>query len=198
MRGSTCLIAVLWVAGVSVAAAQNVTIQLPNFSTFGVNTTVLVPDSGRSPLAAERQAFYSRYSSLGFNRRTAYGAQRRAALSSATATIHDPAQADRDVLRRARARRTNWKRGTTRSVLPEQAEAVDPGLQSVAELQRRRADAEATQRSEARELFQKARRARDAGKPAVAAVYYGMAARRVDGPTRQRIEQEARAVENAR
>ena len=93
-------------------SGANVSVQLPNFSTFGVNTSVLVPDSGPSPLARERQAFYSRFTPGGLNASRSVGIQRRDAMVAATVQIHDPQAADAELLRAAKARRANLSRQT--------------------------------------------------------------------------------------
>ena len=80
MRMTARLFAAVAVLGASPVLAQsgisgaNVTIQLPNFTVFGVNTTVLVPDSGPSPLARHRQTRYSRAMYGRFHPQRAIGA----------------------------------------------------------------------------------------------------------------------------
>lgn len=195
MRASILPLAAVVAVAAATAEAQNVTVQLPNFSQFGVNTTVVVPDSGPSPLAAERQAFYSRVMSRGLYPQRASGAQRRAAIADVTATVHDQHQQDQELLLRSRARRTNWQRGSTTG---RQADVADGQLQSVADIERRKAAQQGAAAREAAELLALAREARDAGKPSVAAVYYGMASRKAAPGERPRIEAEARALKRPR
>jgi septal ring factor EnvC (AmiA/AmiB activator) len=190
MRVFLPLLAAIVLAAAS-AAAQNVTIQLPNFSQFGVNTTVVVPDSGPSPLAAERQAFYSRVMSRGLYPQRAYSAQRRAAIADVTATVHDQQKQDQEILLRSRARRTNWQRGSTAG---RQADIADGQLQSVADIERQKSSQQFAAAREAADLLAQARKAREEGKSSVAAVYYGMAARKAAPDERARIEAEARAL----
>lgn len=200
MRLMAQLLAALAATSAAQALAQsgaNVTIQLPNFSVFGVNTSVLVPDSGPSPLARERQARYSRSMYRGgFNPQRAIGAQRRAAAASATAQIHDPQATDATILRAARSRRTNWLRGST-SKFDRPPPPSGAGLQSVADIVRQRALAEAADNREAQSLLDKARQASSDGKNGVAAIYYGMAAKKAAGQLHQDIESEARKLKAA-
>ena len=97
--------------GARAALAQNVTIQLPSFHAFGVDTTVLAPDSGPSPLARERQARYGRITAGGLTPQRAIGIERRDAMAAATAKVHDPQEADRQLLDAARARRAGASGG---------------------------------------------------------------------------------------
>ncbi len=95
------------------------------------------------------------------------------------------------MLRQARARRTNWVRGSTGNAGQRLTDAARPALKSVADIERERAEQSAAEAREAAALVQRARHARDAGKPGVAAVYYAMAAHRADAALRPQIEQEA-------
>jgi hypothetical protein len=177
------------------ASGANVTVQLPNFSVFGVNTSVLVPDSGPSPLARERQAFYSRVMSRGLNPQRAFGVQRGAAMAAATAQVHDARRADEELLRAVRSRRTNWVRGST----PTALRSAEPagGLSSLAEIERQ-ADAQAAANNrEAAELVNRARQAHKAGKHNVAGIYYDMAARKATGPLKADIDAKRRALARA-
>jgi hypothetical protein len=173
------------------ASGANVTIQLPNFSAFGVNTTVLVPDSGPSPYARERQAAYSRAMYRGWHPQRAFGAQRSAAISSTTAQVHDPRAADEMLLRAARSRRTNWVRGSLGEQPGRLPQSADPRLASLSEIERRRAAASAAGNREAAQLVEKARQARAAGKSSVATIYYEMAARRASAALKTSIERES-------
>jgi hypothetical protein len=203
MRWTICWLAVLLVFGSSRAVAQsnasgvNVTLQLPNFTVFGVNTTVLAPDSGPSPLARERQARYSRAMYGRFNPQGAIGGQRSAAIASVTAQIHDARADDEAILRAARARRTNWMRGST-SQLERGSGASGVGLQSIADIERRRTLKSSAEAREATSLRDKAREARTAGKSGVAAIYYNMAAKKATGQLKQVIEGEAQELKAGR
>jgi hypothetical protein len=203
MRSTICWLAVLVALGSSRAIAQsnasgaNVTLQLPNFTVFGVNTTVLAPDSGPSPLARERQARYSRAMYGRFNPQGAIGAQRSAAIASVTAQVHDARADDEAILRAARARRTNWIRGST-TQLERGSGTSGVGLQSIADIERQRALKSSAEARETTSLLNKAREARAAGKNGVAAIYYNMAAKKATGELRQDIEGEAQELKSAR
>lgn len=203
MRYAALILAglILWGAsparGQSGTSAANVTIQLPNFSTFGVNTTVLVPDSGPSPYAAQRQAFYSRVMYGRMNPQRATAAQRSAAIASVTAQVHDQRQADETILQAVRSRRANWVRGSTPARSARVPQAADPQLLSVAEIERRQRRQSAAGNREAAQLLEKARQAQDAGKTSVAAIYYDMAARRATGELAEQIERESGKVRTA-
>jgi hypothetical protein len=175
------------------ASGANITLQLPNFTVFGVNTMVLAPDSGPSPLAAERQARYSRAMYGPSNPQRAIGAQRGAAMAAVTAQIHDARADDEAILRAARARRTNWSRGST-SQLDRRGAASSGGLQSIAQIERERALKSAAEEREALALLEKARQAKAAGKSSVAAIYYGMSAKKAAGQLKTQIEGEWREL----
>jgi hypothetical protein len=175
-------------------SAANVTIQLPNFSVFGVNTSVLVPDSGPSPYAAQRQAFYSRVMYGRGSPQRAIGAQRSAAVAAATAQVHDFRESEASLLQAARSRRTNWVRGSTNSQA-RLADVADPRLLSVAEIERRRAEPVPDNSAEAEALLAKARQAEAAGKPKVAAIYYQMAAKRAGNTPKGEVPARSQAHE---
>jgi hypothetical protein len=194
MRVSACLAVVLTIGGAARALAQsgaNVTIQLPNVSTFGVNTTVLVPDSGPSPLALERQASYNRAMYGPRPRQGTIGLNNTVSGASITAQIHDQWADDAAVLRDARARRANWVRGSTPSIVHGTQSPSRPALQSVAQIERHRAEQQSATRDESLQLVEQARRAHLAGKSGVAAIYYQMGARRAGGELKRAIESEA-------
>ena len=194
MRLTACLLVAVAVSGATKALAQtgaNVTIQLPNVSTFGVNTTVLVPDSGPSPFARQRQARYSRAMYGVLPRQGAIGLNSTASAASITAQIHDQRATDEAILRAARARRTHWVRGSSPSRFESALAPTGPRLQSVAEIERKRAQQQADAQEESLQLVERARGAHLAGKSGVAAIYYGMAARRATGELKRAIETEA-------
>jgi hypothetical protein len=203
MRLTPLLVAGLVCFGAAPARAQNgvsganVTIQLPNFTTFGVSTSVLVPDSGPSPFARERQAFYSRVMYGGLHPQRAIGGQRSAAIASATAQVHDARQADEMLLRAARSRRTNWVRGSTPAQAARLPAAANPGLLSLAEIERRRTEQSTAGNREAAALVEKARQAHAAGKGNVAAIYYEMAAKRATGELKDDIANESGRLRTA-
>ncbi len=196
-----CVLVVLTVAP-AFARAQSgadVTFQLPSFSATGVNTTVLVPDSGTSATAHQRQAAYQRSMYGGLTNQRSLGVDRRAAALRVTAQVHDPREAEAELLREARERRATWARGSVVPIGRPQHVAADalPALRSVADLERERAERIAARAREAKDYLAQAREARRAGKSGVAAVYYGMAASRADAQLKPVIEAEARQSRSA-
>ena len=101
MRTSTMLSLFIALTTCSSAAAQ--TIQLPTLSTFSVDTTVVVPDSGGAVVGGMRRASSGINRFNGLPRQQAIGVERQAAGMSVTAKIHDPAEADEALLKEARA-----------------------------------------------------------------------------------------------
>jgi hypothetical protein len=182
-----------WACCATPALAQsgaNVTLQLPNFSIFGVQTTVVVPDSGPAPLARDRMVRAGRNQFGGLPPQRAIGRERRDAIASVTAKIHDADAADRAVRQQARADRP--PAAASAAQLPS-VPAVGQ-LQSVAEIKRRRALEAAQNRQQALAHLDKAREARRDGKPAIAAIYYTMAAKHAAPDLKRQIEAEARTV----
>jgi hypothetical protein len=178
----------------AVAGAQsgaNATIQLPSYSTFGANTTVVVPDRGASAVARERQSFYERTMYGQQPQIRAFGLARRDASLQVSTRIHDLQAAENELLRDVRERRANWSRGSLGALDPHSTSAVRPTLKSVAEFQRERAARAAGLQRESDELLAQARQKRAAGNHGAAAVYYDMAARRANEKQRQQIEAEA-------
>lgn len=193
MRLISLGVLILSIFAVEFALAQsgpNVTLQLPSFHSTGVNTTVIVPDSGASPLAAERQASYAR---------SMYGPRRHRAIGNAAAVggtqvsvqVHDPRAAEAELLRSARERRATWQRGSLAGRnSPAETSSGEP-LLSVAEIRRRQAATNSAQPDETARLLAEARRARAEGQSGAAAVYYQMAARRAGTAERAAIAAEA-------
>jgi hypothetical protein len=200
MHVRVAIILGLLTCGVSPALAQggtsgaNVTLQLPSFSTVGVNTSVLVPDSGAAPFAAHRQAAYGRTTYRGLNPQQAIGAQRAAAVASVSAQVHDLRKIDEEILHNARSRRANWVRGSTAA---RPLGSADPALLSVAEIERRHGLPDPVANREATALVEKAQLAQATGKPRVAALYYKLALKRATGPLKDEIEQAARGLRTA-
>jgi hypothetical protein len=178
---------------------SDVTFQLPSFSATGVNTTVLVPDSGTSATAHQRQAAYQRSMYGGLTNQRSLSVDRRAAALSVTAQVHDPRAAEAELLREFRERRATWTRNSVVPIGRPQHVAADalPALGSVADLERDRAARIAARAREAEEMLKQARAARRAGKSGVAAVYYGMAANRANAQLKPVIEAEARQARSA-
>ncbi len=178
------LCAVLLVTASGRAWAQ--TIQLPSFSNVGVNTTVIVPDSGGAYLAGDRRASSSW---------TSFGAFPRAGLGRAPASRRhrrDSANPRSPGRRCGVARCCQTQSGQRCAAAhgrrASRCGAAPPG--SVADLEKRRQQQAADAQGKAMALWDKARAAQTAGKASVAKIYYGMAARQATGDLRDSIVAE--------
>jgi hypothetical protein len=165
--------AIVLCGGLSLAIPANAraqTVQLPSFSTFSVDTSVLVPDRGAAPLAGSRAQRTSANRVGGAAADPAARVARRAAAGRALAPVDDP---------------TNQLSHAAR----------DPAPLSPAEIDNLRAARAAQRQGEAYAWLEKARHARNAGKPAVARLYYRNAGKQADDiELRQRIDAELKAL----
>jgi hypothetical protein len=180
------LSAVLVVAAGSSCLAQ--TIQLPSFSNVGVNTTVVVPDSGGAYAARDRRAGSGLDVFGGFPLARGWSVRRQTSGVGVTAQIHDQQAADRALLSRGAGDQASPAQ-TPLAIAAGRA-VGDAPLGSVSELAQRRAQQLADSEREALGLIEKARRAQAAGKASVAKVYYRMAAGAAQGELRDRIVDE--------
>ena len=210
MNTKIALVVVLcFVAGSFLAAKLSAqgptTVQLPTFSVFSVDTSVLVPDGGSASLGGiSRAADGSISRGFGpgplFSNRGLAGT-RGASGVSVHATIIDHEALDKAVLAEAAARRgdvaedAKVKKGMA---LGEKASARAGGgsteLLSVAELRRRNSAQDDAQLREAAELWEKAAAYEADQKPAVARQYYLRAARLNVAQYKQRALARAAAL----
>lgn len=164
-------------------------VQLPAFTTTGVDTTVVVPDRGAALLSGGGRAAAGLSTFGGVPRARGWGVSRQSSSSSVSVWVHDHQAHDRWVADRAAAAHA--------SPAPEMASgaaaAIDSAPLSAGELARRRAAAAAMRDQHARTLFNKGRAARRAGKSAVAEIYLRAAAREASGPLRAQIAAELSA-----
>jgi hypothetical protein len=186
---------VVWLIGLGAIASPQLVagqvIQLPSFHSFSVDTTVVVPDSGRATIAGDKKGRTgaSRLGPLSGNR--ALAVDRQSTGVSALATIHDPRQADA-ALRRAQTQ----SRVPAEGSIPMQAPwsgrtaATDRAVQSVAAIEGQRASRAAAVERETLALVQKARTAAAGGKPGVATAYYQRAASQATGRLQHTIAAE--------
>jgi hypothetical protein len=186
-----CTVAVLSITCVCVARAQ--TIQLPSIHQFSVDTTVVVPDSGHATIAGDNRGATggSRFSGIGPQR--AFGAQRQVAGAGVVARIHDPQEADEALLggpgpQRVKAQASSAPRFDLK------LGGNDPGLRSVAQIKRQRAERSAAERREVLTLVEQARQARSAGKTSTAALFYRTASRQASGSLKKSIDAEWRQL----
>ena len=183
----------LMLASCAVAGGQ--TIQLPSFSRVGVNTTVVVPDSGTAYLKRDRRAATQSSRFGGLPRHRGWSIRRQAPGMGITAQIHHPLPVDPGLAGAASNTASAARRDAPpQLVIDAGRAAADAPSGSVAELKQRRAAQAAGQNREALENLEKGRRARDAGKTSVAVIYYRSAARQANGALRQQILAELDAI----
>jgi hypothetical protein len=99
----------------STAHAQHLIVQEPTLETFGVGTTVSVPDRGRRFVAGSGSSAASRSSYGPFRSGTNIGLSQQASGLSVGVYVHDMAEMDRHILAGA-------ERSRERTVLPKDAE----------------------------------------------------------------------------
>ena len=173
-------------------AALGQTIQLPSIHQFSVDTTVVVPDSGQGFAAGNKRRSSSTRRIGGLPPQQALGIDRQAAGVAVTAQIHDPQRAEAALADEARARRG----GDAVSQTPRQSDLAlrsdDPGLMSLAEIQRRRAQQSAAADRESQAWMVKAREAQAAGKLSLSAGYYRAASKPASAGLKRQIDAELR------
>ena len=188
-RSWVLLIAIIACGGnVPLVAQQPVTLQLPTFSYFTVNTSVLVPDGGSAYLGGVNRARSgSTYRGVPFASKTPFlsplaanrGVSHTVAGSnmSVHATIIDHADLDQQVLAHALA-----QRGISAAVVA--AETSQPAavpVASIAEIRQQQSAADDAKQQAARELFDKAVAYEEARQTGLAKIYFRMAAGRAVG-----------------
>jgi hypothetical protein len=173
-------------------AARAQTVQLPSFSNFSVDTTVVVPDRGSASLGGNSRMATGSTDVNGIPRQRAIGLGQQTGRQQVMAQIHDPREADAALLGQAGGARgaTNDRRPST-ALAPRGA---DPALSSVVDLERRRAELRSAAQREAYAAFEKGRQAQAAGKPSVAAVYFRTAAKQADPALRKAIDAQLRRM----
>ena len=175
-------------------------VQLPSFSTFGVDTSVSVPDRGSASLGgAGRSSTGSTAFGPAFgpgNR--SFGRSSSSSRTSVRATIHDTEALDRTTL--ARAKGTEGKSAVpTQSMArrlsaAQQSSAGQVPSGSVADARKRRAAEVAAMQADALQSLKLAREAAAIGKNSLAAAFYRQAAKHASGELRSQIDKEAVAV----
>lgn len=184
----------LWPAWITAACgaamAQGTAVQLPTYSYFSTNSTVVVPDRGSAYLGGVSRA-RSGANQFGTPllpfRNRAVGADASASSSSVLVTIHDFDWMDQFLLSQPTASYPNGLRTGGADVVqsrpgPSGARKdvhVGHPAASVAELRAQRLREEESRQQEAADLFQRGRTAEAAGKANVARIYCQMAARRL-------------------
>lgn len=155
------------------AAAQ--TIQLPSYSTFSIDTSVVVPDSGPGPLARDRRASTSAMSAYGIGPARAIGVQRAASGASVVGQIHDPQEAEA-ALKANRGANGAGSVGAAPRQSPLAPKATNAGLQSVKSLEQQHNAKQASKDREAESMIARAKAAEAEGKTSLAITYLRTAA----------------------
>lgn len=169
---------------------QSVTVQLPEFSYFSVDTSVLVPDRGTAYLGG-----IGRSSSGSTTRGTppipfknrATGHSAGASSTTIGAWIHDFQAMDEALLKQAAQRNFSEFECVRVRPYPVAQSAPDNTLVSAEEHAKRHADKQDEQQLEAQRHFEKAQSLVAAGKPGVAKIYFQMALRRAEGSLKAEI-----------
>jgi hypothetical protein len=170
------------------AAQQPTTVQLPTFSFFSVQTSVLAPDQGNAPLgrfghAVSGRAVFGPWAP----QPAAISSNRRMGLAPVAVTIHDFRAMEAVLADAAGKQPTAGPTGTAADSNPARHAADDPGNRSVADIRRSKEAVADAARAEVLALLDKAAAADEQGKPGVATLYYEMAYRRADGELKKRL-----------
>jgi hypothetical protein len=197
------------------AQQQATTIQLPTFSFFTVQTSVLVPDSGGAYLGGiSRAQSGSRYRGMPLAKgpllgNRGYGSSFQTGGMSVHATIIDNSEIDAAVLGAALDARGVDPEVTIEQLAAAQraaeaaaaAKAVEDNLRgatSVADIRVAQQSADDAKQAEARELFVKAEAYAAKNQPGLAKVYYKMAVTRASGDLRTEILTKLAPLEGKR
>jgi hypothetical protein len=189
-----CFAVALVVCLTSLARGQAGAVQLPSFSSFGVQTEVSAPDSGGAFIGGVgRASSGSKAFGPALGPRRAFGQNRSSSSCRVKATVHDFAAHDeggeevggKDSAETRQSRRVS-KAGES------SAGKAPPG--SLAEARRKHAAEMAARDADAEELIAKAHKALDQGKINVAKMYCKMAARDASDDMKRKIRREIDAL----
>lgn len=167
------------------APACGQVVQLPTFHFFSVSTSVSVPDSGGAYLGGiDRSSLSSRQFQLPLlPGQSARDFVQSTQGMSVRATVHD---LQRPQMESTQAPENPAERFRTRLAAASREQVPRAASTRRAEIER--------DEQEAVQFLAQGDRARDAGKPQVARVYYTMAARRAQGELAQRIADRLAAL----
>jgi len=178
------------VFAVSLPTAGAQVLQLPAFSSSGVDTTVVVPDRGTALLSGGGRAAAGLSTFGGLPRARGWGVSRQAYSSGVSVWVHDHRAHDQGVADRS----LQAPASPTPAMASGAQAAFDPAPVSAAALAASRADNAAARDNHARTLLTKGRQARQSGKTAVAEIYLRAAAREASGALREQIQAELSAT----
>jgi hypothetical protein len=175
----------------SLAGAQAV--QLPSFSFFGVDTSVMAPDRGSAYIGGVRRVSSgSTAFGPGLGPRRAIGSSTSASQLRAKATIHDFAAHD-EAHNEALLGNLQSSPDTAPARGDESSAARAP-RGSLAEARRQYAAELAANDEAAQDTLAKARKSASDGKLGAARIFYKMAARDASADLRRKIEREIDAL----
>jgi hypothetical protein len=176
------------------ADAQAHVVQLPSFSYFTTNTSVLVPDGGAAYLGGVNRAGSGSTSrgipglgGLPFGNRGSANYASGGGMQ-VTATIQDLHAMDEALLAQTAKSATSGA-----ADLSLQSTATRP-VASLAEIRQQQAAAAQSQQAEAEELFNQGVTQYDQGKLGVAKIYLQMAARRATGDLLKQVQSKLQQV----
>jgi hypothetical protein len=190
-----------WLVSISANPASAQFVELPSYSFFASDSSVLVPDRGGAFLGGVNRASSgsSQFGVPFFPPSRAFGRETSAGGVGVFAQIHDMQELDAAVLARARrqnGRLTDGLGAAELQATPPAAEEQDAGgLASVEELRAREAATRAAIASEAEQLIERARQANASGKSGAARIYLQMAAKRANEPLKSQILAELRSLQ---
>jgi hypothetical protein len=206
MKASTGWIGLL-VAGLGWSSvwAQGTAVQLPSYSYFTTNSSVVVPDRGAAYLGGVNRA-RSGTSEFGTPlaplRNRSFGLERSASGTSVSVYVHDFQAMDemllgpdfRSGLRAAvgsgdprRAAESGDPRRSSGDPRQPRALSASESLPSVKEILAQRRRDQDIRQAEAQDFFERGQSAEEAGKINVARIYYQMAAKRASGPLKEQV-----------
>jgi type II secretory pathway component GspD/PulD (secretin) len=191
----------LLLTGTATTVARGQIVQLPTFNYFTIQTSVLVPDSGRGYLGGVRRGSYGRNSRgvPGFSKipgvgpffgGRALGGGGSTSVTSVRATVIDHDALDKAVL--AAARSGGDRRGTS-STVKKSSKGVS-GLESLAEIRRQNAAKTDARAREAEQLFARGAAAEADGNYGVARIFYRRAAKLAKGELSQKVVARLAAI----
>jgi hypothetical protein len=176
------------------------TVQLPTFSSFSVQTTVSVPDSGGAYLGGVNRGV-DRTITRGFGplRNRASTSSLGTSGESVHATIIDPAEMDRALLAEAASKRgvpldPSATKAATLARTVGRSDGAAPPVESVAAIRQQNSSAADLQAAELAGYLTKAKQAEAEGKPGAARVFYQMVARRDAGQLRKEAVERLTAL----
>ena len=166
------------------------TVQLPTFRTFGVSTSVAVPDQGTTTLGGvDRAADGQNQQGLpGSAKNSGIGSSRGANHTQVSATIHDFQKADQALLGAgAGVSAIQRKEPTVQALAAAQGSTAGQAAPSVNVARRLHAVEQDAENADARQWFERGQAAERDAEPAVAKIYYQMAARRATGEFKESV-----------